>query len=60
MSMKSIEDYIGFSESGIPDAIQNALEKAGNPMQFEVVETLGSQENKTTRQYKVRLKALAE
>ena len=58
--MKSIEDFVGFSESGIDDAVQNALENAGNPMHFEVVETLGSQNNKTRRQYQVTLKTITE
>lgn len=58
--MKSIEDFIGFSEAGIDDAVQNALENAGNPAAFEVVETLGSQHNTANRQYKVVLKALVE
>lgn len=60
MSMKSIEDFVGFSESGIDDAVQNALENAGNPMHYEVVETLGSQNNKTRRQYQVTLKTITE
>lgn len=58
--MKSIEDFVGVSESGIDDAVQNALKEAGNPRNFEVIETLGSQNNKAKRQYQVTLKALAE
>ncbi|KTD34636.1 hypothetical protein Lmor_1169 [Legionella moravica] len=58
--MKSIEDFVGFSEAGIDDAVQNALENAGNPLHFEVVETLGSQKNKTRRQYQVTLKKITE
>ncbi|AGH55199.1 TPA: dodecin domain-containing protein [Legionella pneumophila] len=58
--MKSIEDFTGFSESGIDDAIQNALKKAGNPTHFEVVETLGSQDSQSDRRYQVTLKTLSD
>ncbi|TIE00219.1 hypothetical protein DIZ66_16455, partial [Legionella pneumophila] len=50
----------GFSESGIDDAIQNALKKAGNPTHFEVVETLGSQDSQSDRRYQVTLKTLSD
>lgn len=55
--MKSIEVFTGFSESGIDDAIQNALENAGNPAHFEVIETLGSRDNNVYRRYKATLKS---
>ncbi|WP_298624883.1 dodecin domain-containing protein [uncultured Legionella sp.] len=58
--MKSIEDFVGLSEYGIDDAVQNALENAGNPANYEVVETLGSQDNNTKRQYQVTLKAITK
>ncbi|WP_152571537.1 dodecin domain-containing protein [Legionella norrlandica] len=58
--MKSIEDFTGFSESGIDDAIQNALKKAGDPVHFEVIETLSSQGNQSDRQYQVTLKTFNE
>lgn len=58
--MKSIEDFVGLSEYGIDDAVQNALEKAGNPLNYEVVETLGFLNNNTKRQYQVTLKTLAK
>ncbi|HAT6978672.1 TPA: dodecin domain-containing protein [Legionella pneumophila] len=58
--MKSIEDFTGFSESGIDDAIQNALKKAGNPTHFEVVETLGSQGSQSDRQYQATLKTQSD
>ncbi|HAT9718996.1 TPA: hypothetical protein JBD64_14470 [Legionella pneumophila subsp. pneumophila] len=58
--MKSIEDFTGFSESGIDDAIQNALKKAGNPTHFEVVETLGSQDRQSDRRYQATLKTLSD
>ncbi len=60
IAMKSIEDFTGFSESGIDDAIQNALKKAGNPTHFEVVETLGSQDRQSDRRYQVTLKTLSD
>lgn len=60
IAMKSIEDFTGFSESGIDDAIQKALKKAGDPAHFEVVETLGSQGSQSDRQYQVTLKTLSE
>jgi flavin-binding protein dodecin len=58
--MKSIEVFTGFSESGIDDALQNALDNAGNPIHFEVIETIGSRDNNTYRQYQVTLKALTK
>lgn len=58
--MKSIEVFTGFSESGIDDAIQNALDNAGNPIHFEVIETLGSRDNKAYRQYQATLKAVTQ
>ncbi len=58
--MKSIEDFVGLSEYGINDAVQNALENAGNPVDYEVVETLGSLSNNTKRQYQVTLKTIAK
>lgn len=54
--MKGIKDFEGFSESGIYEAIQNALKKAGDPANFEVIETLGSQRTRTKRQYQVKIK----
>jgi flavin-binding protein dodecin len=60
MSMKSIKDFTGFSQLGINEALQNALQQAGNPRDFEVIETQGSQDNQTNRLYQVRLKTLSE
>jgi flavin-binding protein dodecin len=56
MYMKSIDVFTGFSESGIDDALQNALNNAGNPIDFEVIETVGSRDNMANRQYQVILK----
>lgn len=58
--MKSIDDFVGVSESGIDDALQNALKKAGNPTFFEVIEILGTQGHTSDRQYQVKLKTLTE
>lgn len=44
--MKSIEVFTGNSELGIDEAIQNALDNAGNPSHYEVLETQGSRDNK--------------
>ncbi|CAM2841598.1 hypothetical protein [Legionella worsleiensis] len=58
--MKSIEDFVGFSESNIGDAFQNALNNAGNPVHCAVVETLCFQKSKTRRYYRVILKTMTE
>lgn len=58
--MKSIEDFVGLSEYGINDAVQNALENAGNPVNYEVIETLGSHNSTTKRQYQVTLKTITK
>ncbi|MCL9684454.1 dodecin family protein [Legionella maioricensis] len=58
--MKSIEVFTGFSESGIDDAIQNALDNAGNPIHFEVIETRGSRDNDAYRQYQATLKTVTK
>jgi flavin-binding protein dodecin len=55
--MKSTEDITGYSEIGIDEAIQNALNKIKNLDQFEVVETLGEKGVHSERQYQVTLKA---
>lgn len=54
--MNGVTDFVGFSELGIHEAVQNALKKAGEPSHFEVVETLSSQNTKTKRLYEVRIK----
>lgn len=56
--MKSIEVFIGFSESGIDDAISNALHNAGNPIHFELIEILGSRDNRAFRQYQATIRTL--
>lgn len=54
--MKSIKDFTGVSQSGIQDAVLNALRIAGNPLHFEIVEILDSLDNRANRQYKVTIK----
>ncbi|QBR85245.1 dodecin domain-containing protein [Legionella israelensis] len=58
--MKNTGDYTGYSETGIEEAIQNALEKAGEPARFEVIETLGAQDQMDRRHYQVTLKTFTE
>lgn len=58
--MKSIKDFTGVSQSGIHDAVLNALKIAGNPLHFDVVEILDSLDNSANRQYKVTIKNKAE
>ncbi len=54
--MKSIEVFTGNSELGIDEAIQNALDNAGNPSHYEVLETQGSRDNKDYCHYQAILK----
>lgn len=56
--MKSIEIFTGNSESGIDEAIQNALDNAGNPLHFEIIETQGSRDNQAYRHYLAILKTV--
>jgi len=56
--MKSIEVFTGNSELGIDEAIQNALDNAGNPSHFEVIETQGSRDDKSYRFYQATLKII--
>ena len=58
--MKSIGIFTGFSNAGINDAIQNALHNAGNPAHFEIVETVGTRDDKAYCQYHVTLKIITE
>ena len=53
-------DFTGYSELGIEEAIQNALDKAGNYERVEIVETRGSQANGDNRQYHVTLTAYSK
>ena len=60
MIEKKIGDFTGYSTSGIPDAVQNALEKAGEHARFEVVETLYSKADEHSCEYQVTLAAFSE
>lgn len=53
-------DYIGYSTSGIDEAIQNALQKAGDHNHFEIVETRGSQIGEDERHYQATITAFFE
>lgn len=60
MAKINTEEFTGYSELGIEDAIQDALDKAGEYARFEVIETRGSQGNGDNRQYHVTLTAFSE
>ncbi|WP_133128578.1 dodecin domain-containing protein [Legionella nagasakiensis] len=60
MITKKIGDFTGYSDSGIYEAVQNALEKAGEHAHFEVVETCCSQGGENDRQYQVTLTTFGE
>lgn len=60
MTIKKTGDFTGYSDSGIDEAIQDALEKAGDHARIEVVETRGSQTTDDTRQYQVTLATFDE
>lgn len=58
--IKKIGYFTGYSTAGIQEAIQNALEKAGEYLHFEVVETSSCQAGEESRQYQVTLSTFAE
>jgi flavin-binding protein dodecin len=53
-------DFTGYSDIGIEEAIQDALDKAGDYARVEVIETRGSQANGENREYQVTLTAFSE
>lgn len=53
-------DYIGYSDSGIDEAIENALQQAGEHAYFEVIETRGSQIGDSKRQYQATITAFLD
>ncbi|OGV41160.1 MAG: hypothetical protein A3F46_09215 [Legionellales bacterium RIFCSPHIGHO2_12_FULL_42_9] len=55
MTIIKTEDYTGYSESSIDDAITDALEKAGKHRRVEVIETRSSQQGENQCQYQVTL-----
>lgn len=60
MNNKKIGDFTGFSDTGIQEAIENALSQAGAHERFEVIETSSSQRDETNRQYQVMLSTYSE
>jgi flavin-binding protein dodecin len=60
MTIIKSKDFTGYSDSGIDDALQNALEKVVDFTRVEVVETRGSQTNGGRRQYQVTLATIDE
>lgn len=53
-------DYIGYSDSGIDEAIENALRQAGEHAYFEVIETRGSQIGESKRHYQATITAFLD
>ena len=53
--MKNKGYFTGFSETGIDDAIQNALLEAGEFSKCEIVETFGVQDHLDQKQYHATL-----
>ncbi|WED42719.1 dodecin domain-containing protein [Legionella cardiaca] len=53
-------EYTGSSDSGITEAIQNALAKAGEHTRIEVVETRSSHIGENTRYYQVLISTFTD
>ena len=60
MTKITTRDYTGYSDSCIEEAIQDALEKAGDYVRVEVIETRGSKAKGLSRQYQVTLTTFDE
>jgi len=60
MITKKIGDFTGTSTSGINEAIDNALEQAGDHNHFEVVETSSSLCSEKNRHYQVTLSTFGD
>ena len=60
MAINKTSDFTGYSTAGIDEAIQDALQKAGDYVRVEVVEARGSQAKGDNRQYQVTLATFAE
>ncbi len=58
--MSKSNDYTGYSNTGINEAIKDALEKAGKTKKVAVIETRGSQIKGEKRHYQVTLAAYEE
>ena len=48
-------DFVGYSDAGIDEAIQQALKQAGEHTRYEVIETRGSQIGDNKTQYQVTI-----
>lgn len=56
-----IGDYTGYSDSGITDAIENALQKAVEQhTYFEIIETRGTHASEGKRHYQVTLSLFSD
>ena len=60
MAQNKTGDFTGHSTAGIDEAIQNALEKAGDYDRVEVIEAQGSRAKGDNRQYQVTLATFTE
>jgi flavin-binding protein dodecin len=62
MTIPKKGDYTGFSDSCIEDALNNALQKAGEHTHFEIIETRGSliNANKNKPNYQITITAFFE
>lgn len=60
MSIIKLGDYTGYSETGIEEAVADALEQAGEHTRIEIVETRGSQAKGKHRHYQVTVATFDE
>lgn len=60
MKTKKPGDFIGYSNSGIHDAVQNALEEAGDPTRFKIIETSCRHDEDDERHYHAMVATLDE
>lgn len=55
-----IGEYTGYSDSGINEAIQNALQKASEHKHIEIIETRSSQTGEDKRYYQVTISTFSD
>ena len=60
MTLLKPNDFTGYSDSGIDKAIQDALQKAGDYVRIEIVETRGSYARGDNREYHATVTTFAE
>jgi flavin-binding protein dodecin len=60
MSTKKTSEFTGYSNASIHEAIQNAREKAGDPLRFSIVESFGVHIKEEEKEYQVLLRALED